>query len=76
MFFASTEESAEPGEDVTMRMLQDDVDVAEGSSAGDVAFDCLGTTIEPLPPGTYDVQVVVGGEILAEGTFEVTPDPA
>ncbi len=41
-----------------------------------MAFDCLGTTVEPLPPGTYEVQVLVAGEVLAEGTFEVTPDPA
>ena len=66
----------EPGEEVTMRMLQGDVGLAEGSSAGDVAFDCLGTTIDPLPQGTYDVQVVVDGDVLAEGAFEVTLDPA
>ena len=66
----------EPGEVVTMRMSQGDIGLAEGSSTADVAFDCLGTSVEPLPMGRYHVQVLVADEVLAEGTFEVTPDPA
>ena len=48
---------------------------AEGSSPTDLAFDCLGTPLEPVPPGTYEVSVVVDGEVLAAGSFEVEPSP-
>jgi hypothetical protein len=63
----------EPGEAVTMRMTGKGAVVAERSGPTDFAFDCLGTPLEPLPPGSYQVSVLVDGEVLAEGSFEVEP---
>ena len=58
---------------MTMRMSRADAIVAEGTSNSDAAFDCLGTTLQPLPAGRYTVRVLVGDEVLAEGAFEVSP---
>jgi hypothetical protein len=65
----------EPGEAVSMRMTEGGVVVAEGSNPTDVAFDCLGAPLEPMPPGSYEVSVLAGGEVLAVGSFEVQPSP-
>ena len=65
----------EPGATVTMRMTEGGVVVAEGSSPTEPAFDCLGTPLEPVPPGRYEVSVLVDGEVLAVGSFEVQPSP-
>ena len=63
----------EAGEVVTMTLLRDGSVVARGSNAAEAAFDCLGAPLEPLPKGSYEVTVSVGGERLAEGGFEVSP---
>ncbi len=66
--------AVEAGEMVTLTMHRDGTLVAEGSSLSDFAFDCLSTPLEPLDPGTYAVAVSVEGQVLAEGSFEVTPN--
>jgi len=63
----------EAGEVVTLTMRLDGALVAEGSNPTEFAFDCLGTPLEPLDPGAYTVAVEVGSEVLAVGSFEVTP---
>lgn len=64
----------QPGEPVAMVLSQDGAIVAQGTSTTEHAFDCMGTPLEPLAPGSYTVVVSTADEPLAEGRFEVRPE--
>ncbi|RKY14982.1 MAG: hypothetical protein DRQ55_20070 [Planctomycetota bacterium] len=64
----------ETGEEMTLLVSWDGQMVTEGSEVSPRDFDCLGSSLEPLEPGSYAVEVSVAGELLAEGSFEVLPE--
>ena len=64
----------ETGEEITLLVSWDGQMMTEGSEVSPRDFDCLGSSLEPLEPGTYTVEVSVAGDFLAEGSFEVLPE--
>jgi len=63
----------ETGEEMTLLVSWEGQTLTEGSEVSPRDFDCLGSSLEPLEPGTYAVEVSVADELLAEGSFEVLP---
>lgn len=68
--------TVESGEVLTMTLRHDGAVRAQGSSTAEIAFDCLGAPLEVDQPGDYEVNVLVRGDVLAEGSFEVLPAPS
>lgn len=68
---AHTTRAVQAGEELTMTLQREGRAIAAATETSPDKFDCLGSPLAVDGPGSYVVTVMVGGEMLAEGAFEV-----